>query len=101
MSCERIAAGGALTYFIVGREDIETGRKSIDLLAAGNGQFGGIGNGSWAHAASPIKVKTISGLQEWNDNTQSIEPIAIKSVSVGKAHIAIVLVCRASSPLVP
>lgn len=83
MVCEKIAAGGNSTYFVVGREDIQTGRRYIDLLAvrsssslpvlslvahvgtqSGNGQFGGIGNGSWAHAAAPVKVKTVSGLQE-------------------------------------
>ena len=62
----------------------------------------------WAHAPSPIRVKTISGLlecksshhflrtpltsrQTGSDESQSIEPIPIKSVSVGHRHIAIVL----------
>lgn len=60
----------------------------------------------WAHAPSPIRVKTISGLLECkssfetrsivdaclgSDKTQSIEPIPIRSVSVGARHIAIVL----------
>lgn len=32
--CDRVAAGGNLTYFIVEREEIGTGRKAFDLLAA-------------------------------------------------------------------
>lgn len=86
-----MAAGGNLSYFVILREDISDGRKTIDLLATGNGQHGGIGNGSYAHSPSPIRVKTISGLLEWSDLSQSIEPIPIKSVSVGAKHIAIVL----------
>lgn len=36
-------------------------------------------------------MKTISGLLEWNDASQEIEPIAIKEISVGNTHIAVVL----------
>ena len=61
-------------------------------LQTGNGQFGGIGNGTWAHAPSPVKVKTISGLSEYNDTSGRVEPIRIREISVGNAHIAIVLV---------
>lgn len=38
-----------------------------------------------------MKVKTISGLIEWSEKTGKPEPIAIKDISVGNAHIAIVL----------
>lgn len=31
---------------------------------SGQGQFGGLGNGLWAHATSPVRVKTVSGLRE-------------------------------------
>lgn len=62
----------------------------------GNGQFGGIGNGTWAHAPSPVKVKTISGLSEYNDATGRVEPIRIREISAGNAHIAIVLVSASS-----
>lgn len=47
---QRIEAGGNLSYFVVENEDISNGRKTISLLATGNGQFGGIGNSQWAHA---------------------------------------------------
>lgn len=36
-------------------------------------------------------MKTISGLLEWNENLQEIEPIPIKQLSVGNTHIAVVL----------
>ena len=51
-SVERIEAGGNLSYFVVENEDISNGRKTISLLATGNGQFGGIGNSQWAHAGT-------------------------------------------------
>ncbi|SGY40840.1 BQ5605_C003g02430 [Microbotryum silenes-dioicae] len=91
VTCNRIAAGGNLSYFIVDAVDIPTMKQTIDLLATGNGQFGGIGNGSWAHQASPVKVKTISGLLEWSEEMGKVAPIAIKDISVGNAHIALVL----------
>ncbi|KAM0753720.1 RCC1/BLIP-II [Meredithblackwellia eburnea MCA 4105] len=89
--CKNVAAGGNLTYFVVEQQPIPHGRMTFDLLATGNGQFGGIGNGTWAHTASPVKVRTVSGLVEWNDEKQRPEPIPIRSVSAGKTHAAIVL----------
>ncbi|KAK4048724.1 hypothetical protein OIO90_005717 [Microbotryomycetes sp. JL221] len=89
--CTAIAAGANLSYFVVDRTDIPTGNRTIDLLATGNGQFGGMGNGTWAHSPTPVKVKTISGLTEYSEATGRVEPIAIRNISVGNAHIAIVL----------
>ncbi|KAL8290644.1 hypothetical protein RQP46_002902 [Phenoliferia psychrophenolica] len=91
VTCQRVAAGGTITYFVVEREEIPSGTKRNDLLATGNGQFGGMGNGSWAHSASPVKVKTVSGLLEWSDATQRIDAIPIRTISVGRTHVAIVL----------
>ncbi|KAK4053677.1 hypothetical protein OIV83_001333 [Microbotryomycetes sp. JL201] len=89
--CTAIAAGANLSYFVVDRTDIPTGNRTIDLLATGNGQFGGMGNGTWAHSPTPVKVKTISGLTEYNEASGRVEPIAIRDITVGNAHVAIVL----------
>ncbi|KAI5481674.1 mitochondrial protein [Pseudohyphozyma bogoriensis] len=92
INCAAVGAGGSISYFVVEREDIGvTGSEAVDLLATGNGQFGGMGNATWAHAATPVRVKTVSGLREWSEKAGRTEPIGIRSISVGKTHIAAVL----------
>ncbi|GAA5978594.1 hypothetical protein JCM10908_004416 [Rhodotorula pacifica] len=87
LECTRIAAGGNVSYFVVEADD----GKSVDLLASGQGQFGGLGNGLWAHATSPVRVKTVSGLREWNETTKKVESVGIKDVQAGDGHVAVVL----------
>lgn len=64
IQCLSIAAGGQSTYFVVQRNELKNAKAFVDVLACGNGQFGGIGNGQWSHQGAPVRVKTISGLQE-------------------------------------
>ncbi|EGG10065.1 uncharacterized protein MELLADRAFT_103408 [Melampsora larici-populina 98AG31] len=66
--CIGLAAAGDTSYLVTEKEDVKLHRKTIEVLAAGYGQFGGVGNGQWNHQASPVKVKTISGLMEWGHN---------------------------------
>ena len=96
--CQKLAAGGNISYFVVEKEDIQDGRKTIDLLAVSI-QLNRSNvpltllirlvmdnlvesetdpfvlffllvcamltdSIQWAHAPSPIRVKTISGLLE-------------------------------------
>ncbi|GAA5911612.1 uncharacterized protein JCM6883_002422 [Sporobolomyces salmoneus] len=94
--CLSIEAGGNLSYFVVeterpGKSLGSSLRREIDLLACGQGQFGGLGNGLWAHATHPLRVKTVSGLTEWNESLGRVEPISIKSISAGETHVAVVL----------
>ncbi|GAA5993000.1 hypothetical protein JCM5350_004314 [Sporobolomyces pararoseus] len=94
--CIKIAAGGNLSYFVVetekpGRTLGSDVRREVDLLAAGQGQFGGLGNGLWAHATHPLRVKTVSGLTEWNEETGRVEAIGIKDIQAGETHVAVVL----------
>ncbi|GAA5945544.1 hypothetical protein JCM10213_004202 [Rhodosporidiobolus nylandii] len=95
VKCERVAAGGNVTYFVVstssGNGFGSAARESQDLLACGQGQFGGIGNGLWAHATSPVRVKTVSGLSEWNEHAGRVESIKIRDVQAGEGHVAVVL----------
>ncbi|GAA5966806.1 hypothetical protein JCM8115_002277 [Rhodotorula mucilaginosa] len=87
LECVRIAAGGNVSYFVVEADD----GKTVDLLASGQGQFGGLGNGLWAHATSPVRVKTVSGLREWNEATHKVESVGIKDIQAGEGHVAVVL----------
>ncbi|GAA5879892.1 hypothetical protein JCM3774_002272 [Rhodotorula dairenensis] len=87
LECVRIAAGGNVSYYVVETDD----GKSVDLLASGQGQFGGLGNGLWAHATSPVRVKTVSGLHEWNEATKKVESVGIKDIQAGEGHVAVVL----------
>ena len=65
MNCTRVVAAGALTMFVVERDVPGKEGTWVDLLACGNGMSGGLGNGLWSSACtSPVKVKTVSGLQE-------------------------------------
>ncbi|GEM09427.1 mitochondrial protein [Rhodotorula toruloides] len=83
--CTKLAAGGNVSYFVVETE------KGVDLLASGQGQYGGLGNGLWAHATNPVRVKTVSGLREWSDRTNKVEFVGIKDVQAGEGHVAVVL----------
>ncbi|GAA6063043.1 hypothetical protein JCM10212_001106 [Sporobolomyces blumeae] len=97
--CVKIAAGGNLSYFVVETERQGRGlgvgkegvKRETDLLASGQGQFGGLGNGLWAHATHPLRVKTVSGLTEWNEATGQVESIGIKDIQAGETHVAVVL----------
>lgn len=62
--CLDIAAGGDLAYFVVQRAS--PGRtSSIDVLAAGRGQWGGLGNGAFSSAQpEPLRIRAVSGLAE-------------------------------------
>lgn len=123
IKCERIAAGGNVSYFVVATEfagAFAGGSKKDgqDLLAVrsspslplfaeqltsfpwqcGQGQYGGIGNGLYAHATTPLRVKTVSGLSEWNEGSGKVESIKIRDVQAGEGHVAVVLV-RSHIPL--
>lgn len=55
-----------MTYFVVERDVASTGETKIfDVLASGNGQWGGLGNGTYSNCqGEPVKVKDISGIME-------------------------------------
>lgn len=65
--CTGLAAGGDNSFFVTERtEDGRLGNgKSIDVLAAGKGQWGTLGNAMWSQVKpDPTRVKTVSGLME-------------------------------------
>ncbi len=59
-----VHAGGDLTMFEVERSD-GSGMPYIDVLACGNGQYGGLGNAMYSNSqGTPVRAKNVSGLYE-------------------------------------
>lgn len=98
-----IAAGGANTFFtvdsqrILGPEEDKTkvrdlGNITADTWACGRGVWGTLGAGKWIHLQdSPIKVKALSGLGEYDEKTKQMLPIRLRTMSVGTTHVAALL----------
>lgn len=85
--CLKIAGGGKNTYMVVENQQYGKPYPSIDIWAAGMGQFGQLGNNTWNHYQSkPVRVKVISALSEWNEAENQVSPIGVHSLSVGSTH---------------
>ena len=83
--------GGDIAYFTVERSSnsptAPTNNKIMDVLACGMGQFGSLGNALYTQSqGNLVKVKTISGIQEFNERTQSLQPLTLKSISASPTH---------------
>jgi hypothetical protein len=71
---------------------LKTGRIVSDVLSCGQGIYGSLGNGRWVHTqGEPTKIKSLSGLFEWDEATNSVVPIRVARLSVGATHSAVVL----------
>ncbi|EIW68906.1 hypothetical protein TREMEDRAFT_31511 [Tremella mesenterica DSM 1558] len=94
VKCLDVYAGGQTTFFVVESTKPEKA-PLIDLLACGNGISGALGNGLWSSAVGqPVRVKTVSGLQEFSEKANAFLPLAIHSISVSSspwAHAVAVL----------
>jgi alpha-tubulin suppressor-like RCC1 family protein len=98
-----IAAGGANSFFsvdatrVVGpNEDASSaqglGRVTSDVWACGSGICGALGNGRWTHVSlGPSKIKSLSGLSEFDERSKSIVPIRLAHLSAGSTHAAAVM----------
>ncbi|EAW09687.1 putative mitochondrial protein Fmp25 [Aspergillus clavatus NRRL 1] len=98
-----IAAGGANSFFTVDAQRIlgpgedrfavrDLGRITADTWTCGRGIWGALGNGRWTHLQDvPTKVKTLSGLFEYNERTKALSPIRLREISVGTTHASAVL----------
>ncbi len=59
-----VYTGGDLTFFKVERAD-GGALPYIDVLACGNGQYGGLGNSQYSNGqGTPVRTKNVSGLLE-------------------------------------
>lgn len=100
-----IAAGGNNTFFTVDatervrHEDLKTlapshrlPRTVSDLWACGQGVYGTLGTGRWSHVSGrPTKVKALSSLFEFNEESNTMVPIRLKAMSIGATHCAAVM----------
>ncbi|KAI9147792.1 Protein FMP25 [Paramyrothecium foliicola] len=100
-----IAAGGLNTFFTIDASAPERRPDQLttvpgkrvplgvsDLWAAGQGVYGSLGTGKWTHVSgSPVKIKGLSSLFEFDEKTNKNVPIKIKSISVGSTHSAAVM----------
>lgn len=92
-----VAAGGVNSFFTIdatkvagqGENDPKgLGRVTADTWACGQGIFGGLGNGKWTHVqGTPTKIKTLSGLFEWDEVRDVAIPIRLARLSVGATHM--------------
>ncbi|KAG8986689.1 hypothetical protein FRB90_003846 [Tulasnella sp. 427] len=93
--CTNIAAGGDLVYFTVENTKNVHGQSpdvTVDLLAAGMGQFGSLGNNMYTQSQpSPVRVRNVSGLKEYDEATKSTRPLAPKAVSASPTNHAVVV----------
>ena len=63
------------------------GRVTSDTWSCGQGIFGGLGNGRWTHMqGTPVKVKALSGLFEYDEAANKVIPIRLRRLSVGSTH---------------
>ena len=93
-----IFAGGTNSFFTIDatrvvqpNEDpiqrVSLGRITSDTWACGQGILGTLGTGRWTHIQdTPVKMKTLSGLFEWDEEANTAIPIRLKRLSVGSTH---------------
>lgn len=68
------------------------GKITADTWACGSGILGSLGNGRWTHMqGTPIKLKTLSGLFEYDEKAGAVIPIRLAALSVGATHAAAIM----------
>ena len=99
---KQIFAGGNNSFFTIDAATIarpgsnakpsSLGRITADTWSSGQGILGTLGNGRWTHVqGTPTKLKTLSALFEYDESTNTVVPIRLKSLSVGATHAAAVM----------
>lgn len=98
-----VAAGGVNSFFTIDATRVAgpgegssasqgLGRVTADTWSCGQGTWGGLGNGRWTHVqGTPIKIKALSGLFEWDEKANRAIPIRLARLSVGSTHAAAVM----------
>ena len=93
-----VSAGGANSFFTIdatrvsqpgetSNPSVGLGRITADTWACGQGILGTLGTGRWTHIqGTPVKIKTLSGLFEWDEAKHAAIPIRLKRLSVGSTH---------------
>ncbi|KAG9243247.1 mitochondrial protein-like protein Fmp25 [Calycina marina] len=93
-----VAAGGINSFFTVdatriqgqdGEIPTDLGRVTADTWSCGQGTYGALGNGRWTHIQEiPTKIKSLSGLFEYDETAKVVIPIRMAYISVGTTHVA-------------
>ena len=98
-----VAAGGVNSFFtidatrIAGQSEDAAGQRGLgrvtsDTWSCGQGISGGLGNGRWTHVqGTPTKIKALSGLFEYDENTHKVIPIRLAHLSVGSTHASAIM----------
>lgn len=93
-----VSAGGSNSFFTVdatrvaqpgedAKQRVGLGRITADTWACGQGILGTLGNGRWTHnQGTPVKIKALSGLFEWDESKNIAIPIRLNRLSIGKTH---------------
>ena len=97
-----IAAGGLNSFFTVDATRVAqpgqdtsaslVGRVYADTWACGQGIMGQLGTGRWTHVqGTPVKIKALSSLFEYDETNNSVIPIRLARFSVGATHAAAIM----------
>ena len=95
-----VAAGGNTSFFNIDAsprsnpyETVQrASRVTADTWASGQGLLGTLGTGRWTHIQGPpVKIKALSSLFEFSEETNSVVPIRLKRLSVGATHASATL----------
>ena len=97
-----IAAGGSNSFFTIDATPVARpgdsaptqplARVTADTWASGAGILGSLGTGRWSHVqGTPAKIKTLSGLFEYDEVAKAVVPIRLRALSVGSTHAAAVM----------
>lgn len=98
--CIDLNVGGDLAFFTVERVD-GTAIRNVEVLSCGNGQYGGLGNALFSNAQSvPVRTKAVSGLLEFSEKTNNLQPIVPHAVSISPdGHVLLALdTCARAGP---
>ncbi|QPG76342.1 hypothetical protein FOA43_003728 [Brettanomyces nanus] len=76
-----------------GMEDIKDQElENLVHMAWGHGLKGQLGSGHYIHGQyEPTKIKNLNDIKEYNESTQRVEEIGVKSWAVGGSHIMVTL----------
>lgn len=96
-----IAAGGLNSFFTVDAVRVTAQTEAdpqglshitADTWACGQGILGALGSGRWTHIQdTPTKVKSLSGLCEYDEVKDMVVPIRVAGMSIGSTHASATL----------
>ncbi|KAF6764701.1 regulator of chromosome condensation 1/beta-lactamase-inhibitor protein II [Ephemerocybe angulata] len=97
-TCTDVKAGGDLTAFVVDRAKDQEATQT-ELLMTGNGQYGGLGNNVFTTGQRDAsRVKAVSGLRQYNEKTNTLDPIKPEEITVAPfGHVLLTINSSADS----